>query len=487
MSKNTWTKHKEFGDNLHAARQSIYRNELKNSSCKGFVAASIVIAAVCVIILAASLVCFIAGIDFAFSGWSLFIAAFTVGAIAFCWVFLPALRRYPGQKQAAEHLDLACSSHNQIATALDLYTSKRFTLFGRCAIEQGLSVLKKNNTEKPWLVEYSFPAGSVSVKFIAALVMLSAAVWINGLSRTGPGQGGRETAPLSGDSVWAGETDDTEKSQQGENPRQRKVENWKQSMAGSPQAASSGADQRKTDELQGLTSKSTSLSETAVESQGSGSSAAGASLSSKNAPPRKPAKKSASKKDSDEAVPEERKLPESSKASSMSSGSAGKGSTPAVYNTWSQNESTGGEGPSPEEEDEEVEDKEESNRNRGGIQPHLKDRTQAPNRELNIGGAKGDKPGTGRGGPGPTKKSRGTASLVLGVPVPDFVKGKMGPGVNKVIQERGRPQIEAGEHAESIDVVAGEMPDTPANNSGVSSDFRELVRDYMLRLNRNGN
>jgi hypothetical protein len=487
MNKNIWTKNKEFSDNLHAARRSIYRGELKAASCKGLTAASLVIAVVCAIIFAAALVYFIAGIEFPFDGWVLFAAALAAGALAFAWVLLPAMRHYPGLKKAAEHLDLACNSHNQIATALDLYASKRFTLFGRCAIEQGLGVLKKNFNAKPWLKEYYFSAGSVGVKFIAAVLLASAAVWLNSLSRAGMAGAAQETSAASGDTVWAAQTDEPDNAQQSENPAQRKVENWKQSMPGSPQAASSGADQRKTDDLQGLTSKSTSLSETAVESQGSGSSAAGASLSSKNAPPRKPAKKGADKKESDEAAPEERKLPESSKASSMTSGSAGKGSTPAVYNTWSQNESTGGEGLAAEEEDEEVEDKEESNRNRGGIQPHLKDRTQAPNRELNIGGAKGDKPGTGRGGPGPTKKSRGTASLVLGVPVPDFVKGKMGPGVNKVIQERGRPQVEAGEHARNTVGLAADMPDTPSNNSGVSSDFRELVRDYMLMLHENGN
>ena len=48
----------------------------------------------------------------------------------------------------------------------------------------------------------------------------------------------------------------------------------------------------------------------------------------------------------------------------------------------------------------------------------------------------------GRGGPSEQKKSRGVASLVLGVPIPDHVKGRPNPGKTKITQERVEPQVE---------------------------------------------
>jgi hypothetical protein len=82
----------------------------------------------------------------------------------------------------------------------------------------------------------------------------------------------------------------------------------------------------------------------------------------------------------------------------------------------------------------------------GGIQPMLKDRNEAPSNDLGISGEEGP-PGTGRGGPTPPKKSRGTASLVLGVPIPDFVRGRVGPGTTKITHERVEPSVMPGDPA----------------------------------------
>ncbi|MEZ5975101.1 MAG: hypothetical protein R3E96_09730 [Planctomycetota bacterium] len=69
-------------------------------------------------------------------------------------------------------------------------------------------------------------------------------------------------------------------------------------------------------------------------------------------------------------------------------------------------------------------------------------------RDLQI--AFGNRPNpdaNGRGGPSEQKKSRGVASLVLGVPIPDRVKGQPGKGPTKVTQERVQPQAESPETA----------------------------------------
>lgn len=74
-------------------------------------------------------------------------------------------------------------------------------------------------------------------------------------------------------------------------------------------------------------------------------------------------------------------------------------------------------------EDEDVQDQQQ----RGGTQPAARDRNAAPSRQLGISGPKGP-PGTGRGGPTPVKKSRGTAAMLLGVPTPELVDGQSRPG-----------------------------------------------------------
>jgi hypothetical protein len=74
-----------------------------------------------------------------------------------------------------------------------------------------------------------------------------------------------------------------------------------------------------------------------------------------------------------------------------------------------------------ETEDEEIEDEQEESDQRGGVMPRMRDRRASPSRDLSISGD--GPPDDGRGGPSPPKKARGTASLVLGVRLPDVVDG----------------------------------------------------------------
>ena len=82
---------------------------------------------------------------------------------------------------------------------------------------------------------------------------------------------------------------------------------------------------------------------------------------------------------------------------------------------------------------------------RGGVQPSLRDRRPPVSRDLRIGfGNQPNPDANGRGGPSQHKKSRGTASLVLGVPIPDRIKGQPNPGKTKITQERIEPRAEEG-------------------------------------------
>ncbi|PIE25697.1 MAG: hypothetical protein CSA62_00235 [Planctomycetota bacterium] len=97
-----------------------------------------------------------------------------------------------------------------------------------------------------------------------------------------------------------------------------------------------------------------------------------------------------------------------------------------------------------ETEDEEIEDEQEESEQRGGVMPRMRDRRPPAGRDLAISGD--GPPDDGRGGPSPPKKARGTASLVLGVRLPDHVRGLPNPGTAKTssepvpAQERVRPR-----------------------------------------------
>lgn len=67
---------------------------------------------------------------------------------------------------------------------------------------------------------------------------------------------------------------------------------------------------------------------------------------------------------------------------------------------------------------------------RGGIQPLLSDGTKPAGRELSEKEGHGDDPGDGRGGDTGAKKSRGAASALPAVPLPDVVSGRLGAGAD---------------------------------------------------------
>lgn len=67
---------------------------------------------------------------------------------------------------------------------------------------------------------------------------------------------------------------------------------------------------------------------------------------------------------------------------------------------------------------------------RGGVQPLLSDGTKPAGRELSDKEGHGDDPGDGRGGDTGAKKSRGAASALPTVPLPDVVSGRLGAGAD---------------------------------------------------------
>lgn len=92
----------------------------------------------------------------------------------------------------------------------------------------------------------------------------------------------------------------------------------------------------------------------------------------------------------------------------------------------------------PEVEDEAVEDESDEQEQRGGVMPMRRGDNRPAARELSISGD--GPPDNGRGGPTPPKKARGTASLVLGLRLPDSVRGQPNPGTAKTSLEQIPPR-----------------------------------------------
>ena len=86
----------------------------------------------------------------------------------------------------------------------------------------------------------------------------------------------------------------------------------------------------------------------------------------------------------------------------------------------------------------------------------------------------------GRGGPGGLKKTRGVAAMLLGVPMPDHLRGKPNPGRVKVRRERSPPEEKT---ALPVDAAARGSRDQPfghVNHLRLPPPARGTVRDYFL-------
>ena len=137
------------------------------------------------------------------------------------------------------------------------------------------------------------------------------------------------------------------------------------------------------------------------------------------------------------------------------------------------------------EEEDEAEDEEEEQEARGGMQPGLRDRRPPVSRDLTIGFGNNPSPdANGRGGPSQPKKSRGTASLVLGVPIPDRVKGHPNPGKTKITQERVQPKAEQAEAVPASDRRGAVSGGAAMPRHTLSPWMDHVVREYFLERRR---
>jgi hypothetical protein len=129
-------------------------------------------------------------------------------------------------------------------------------------------------------------------------------------------------------------------------------------------------------------------------------------------------------------------------------------------------------------------DEVEQNQQRGGLRASLLDRRAAASRELGITGPKSGRPGTGRGGPTPRKKSRGTASMIVGVPVPDFLAGQRRPGPFISSDSRAAP-VPGGDEHPGVDLSRGaNVREAELNPFVVPQSDADVIKLYLARWHR---
>ena len=140
--------------------------------------------------------------------------------------------------------------------------------------------------------------------------------------------------------------------------------------------------------------------------------------------------------------------------------------------------------------DQEAEDEEDEEQEAGNSARALFNKRKAPaDRELGISGVSNEEneDANGRGGPGGLKKTRGVAAMLLGVPMPDQLKGQTNPGRIKV--ERTRSKAKERDVALNAQESRGERDESlgPVPNPPMQAFEREAVRNYFLALRQTSN
>jgi hypothetical protein len=200
--------------------------------------------------------------------------------------------------------------------------------------------------------------------------------------------------------------------------------------------------------------------------------------------PTEPKKKPEAKEKPTKPENQERKEEEDSGATTGRGAASGSNRSPAA-SPWPSKDQVTSEDEEALEEDEDVDDEFDNSEARGGVQPGLRDRKPPVNRDLTIGFGTAKNPdANGRGGPGDHKKSRGVASLVLGSPIPDHIKGRPNPGKTKITQERVQPETEDAQPFQGTSRPAREAPFGTLDKPDLLPWMRELVRSYYLAIRR---
>jgi hypothetical protein len=225
-----------------------------------------------------------------------------------------------------------------------------------------------------------------------------------------------------------------------------------------------------------------------TESAGSSGASQSTGSPSNQAQTSKAGKKSKKKPKKHKPKIEKKRKPNKARKEEESGSTVGKGAAGGSHrspsaSTWSSKDQVSSDEEEELEEEEEIEDESEEQEARGGVQPQLRDRRPPVNRDLGIGfGNQKNPDANGRGGPSEQKKSRGVASLVLGVPIPDHIKGHPNPGKTKITQEKVQPGAEDSPSITAESRTPAKKPIGPIADPELRPWMRQLLRTYFLSL-----
>ena len=213
-----------------------------------------------------------------------------------------------------------------------------------------------------------------------------------------------------------------------------------------------------------------------------GKAAAGASgegSSKKEEPRERPAKPRRENPSRPEEAKEEE--PETSKGVSggtgRSSGSRTSSSDQPPADDKARNDEAEGDATDDAEEEEDEEQKGAST-----SKPMLNNRKAAVDRSLSPSGLsdRENDQANGRGGPSGLKKTRGVAAMLLGVPMPDHLRGKSNPGRIKVERERADPEPKTSLAADATNRGSRQESIGYLPHLALAPWMQDTVRDYFL-------
>ena len=389
---------------------------------------------------------------------------------------------------AAERLDFSQATHNRIATAIELLRKGDDSPFAKAAISEGSDYLERLQGKKPHVEVGSSSWQHTAYRGVAGVAMLLAGFFLVPKSGTREIPGGAEAnaavrttspsdSPVPEDEPEARDSDLTE-------PRPSELAAMKPEKTGEKEQGKrpEPASESRSEGAAGRHASSESRSSQTASNSRSSASGGGAKSEPGDAEPGSPPKKPRDGKPQVAGKPKPQE--ESKQGGSINArGSSGAGSMQTAQNEWSSkvkaksddNDAT----PQENEPDEEMD----PDKQRSGVQPALKNRSSRVSRQLSLfmGNEPGNQQNRGRGGPSGQKKSRGTATMIMGVPVPGFIRGRMLSGPTKSTQEEVEPTPRAGEYAEATELPQSRPGEDPQERFRAPVSSAASARDYLIQ------
>jgi hypothetical protein len=413
-------------------------------------------------------------------------------------------------------LDEAACTKNRIATAVDFWSIEDRSPFQEAAVQDGMDAaapldpcnyfsppLPKSLCRRAWLRPLLACLILLALSFLPGPPSLNrgeAGPGTEGILASGPhaaipqeeftDRNGLETPLVSTgpDSAGAREQDKEDKGDEaagrGGQAGTAQVTARQQIPGGAGKGVHPGKGGEKSGKLPSGEPRETKQSRTGTSDGTAGSKGSPAGGAGKPNPEKKtdPKKKTTPKMGSQVAARSQQPQDSNLAAGAMAAGTSRMGGAFApVTHPWKSEETGGEEDVGGDDEDQEVEEEKRQSRQRGGMQPSMRDRRPPPSRDLSLS-QPGDEPGKGRGGPTPPKKSRGTAAMILGLPVPDTVKGLPNPGTSRVEQERTGPKAAPEKPGQGSAPVMGDKSESPMPAGRAAGSEAAIIERYFKRL-----